>query len=257
MKKISLSLALCASSAVSVSAYNVVLVTGLANHMADDWYGVLDSHFDFGGADTLSFGAYDNYSGAAITDLENADLIVVSRTTVSDNYIQTGEAAYWNSLSSSMILANRFLARDQRFGWASENDVSVGSDTGSETDVSAAGSAFFGLSGAGGYDLMDAGFDSVGLLNGTNSFGDGEVFGEISGFGFSSVHWAAGDLTANGVSLGGERLFFGAEVGFSLTADGLTAVETAFDKMVVPEPSQYAMLVGLLGLGFTLLRRRA
>jgi hypothetical protein len=87
MKRNVLTLILLALSAATAQAAIVVLVTNVSDVTTDIWYTPLNSFFDFGGADTLSFGQYaDHTDRATQRTLEAADIIVFSRNTNSVNY---------------------------------------------------------------------------------------------------------------------------------------------------------------------------
>jgi len=259
MKRNVLTLILLALSAATAQAANVVIVTSVADVTTDSWYTPLNSFFDFGGADTLSFGSFTDHTLTGTQDtLEAADLIVFTRNSNSGSYVNTGEVAYWNSLDAALIMSSNLLVRDSRFGWVL-GDIGAASATGSETSLTTAGAAYLGLGAADDYDLFTNGPASMAPAN-TN--GDGVVSGTmVSGNGQSVIHWNAGDAAANGDVFGGERLFFGTDKSFALSATGATAIDNVLRTMIpataiIPESGSYALLAGLLALCAVAMKRR-
>ncbi|MDF3130536.1 PEP-CTERM sorting domain-containing protein [Kiritimatiellaeota bacterium B1221] len=254
MKKLPLFTILAVLSIASIQAANIVLVSDLGVATDDSWYTPLNTYFEFGGADTLSFGSFtDHTNPGTISTLTGADLIVFTRNTNSANFTGSGESTFWNSLAAPIIMSSNLLLRDTRFGWANSSSTTVGDPAGAETTLSAAGASFLGLT-AGDQDLFING--NQGMAN-TNTFGDGIIYGtdKNSPLGVGIVHWDAGDSAANGDVFGGERLFIGTNLSFTLNTAGDTAFNNAIGTMI-PEPS--SILMSLLGFGLVglVVRRR-
>jgi hypothetical protein len=150
-----------------------------------------------------------------------------------------------------MILSSNLIARSSRLGWVS-GDIGAASATGSETTLTTAGAAYLGLGAAADYDLFTSGPASI--TAGAQTYGDGIVYGTIAG-GRSVIHWGAGDASANGDVFGGERLFFGTDNSFVLSATGATAIDNVLTTMI-PEPSSYTLLGSLLALCAVAMKRR-
>ena len=58
-----------------------------------------------------------------LATLENADLIIVSRTSNSGNYDEGDEITQWNSIETPLILMNAYLSRSSRWQWINSTAI--------------------------------------------------------------------------------------------------------------------------------------
>jgi hypothetical protein len=67
---------------------------------------------------------YMTLDAAKLATLEDADLIIVSRTTNSGNYASDGtEITQWNSIQTPLILTNAYLTRSNRWQWINSTAI--------------------------------------------------------------------------------------------------------------------------------------
>ena len=66
---------------------------------------------------------YMTLDAGKLATLENADLIIVSRTTNSGNYVEEDEETQWNSIETPLILMSGYLARSNRWQWINSTAI--------------------------------------------------------------------------------------------------------------------------------------
>ena len=98
--------------------------------------------------------------------------------------------------------------------------------------------------------LNEAVVDTFGDIN---VIGDGEVWDYTDGWAYRNTVTAGGAFTASDWTFSGANAWDGATSNAS--SDSVMPIGT-FTTTPVPEPSTYALLVGLVGLSYTLNRRR-
>lgn len=114
-------LVLALSLALPVNAaYNIIWVS---EDIDRDGNGIMD---DQGWVDLLTAQGYNvdvqrNYwqtlDDDKINTLNSADLVIVSSSCNSGEYINGAETTQWNSITAPMILSSTYLAEDNHWGW--------------------------------------------------------------------------------------------------------------------------------------------
>ncbi len=201
---------------------------------------------------------YGDFSNPATVPVDT-DILVIGRRLFSGAYGNATNSATFNSMTIPVIVMTSYVARPDgdRWGWHAGGAVGGGPVTGDETTVTAAGAAVFGVpagpadwwSGTGNFDATGSG----------SSVGEGEILASLGG-NILAARWQAGDLTAGGAVLGGDRLLFNlpevagsgsaafmpdTEAGVQALAN---AISTTTGLVQVPEPSGAVLCVGALGL---------
>jgi hypothetical protein len=212
---------------------------------------------------TVTLGDYSNPANIPA----GTDILVIGRRLFSGAYGDATNSATFNGLTIPVIVMTSYVARPDgnRWGLHAGGAVGGGPVTGNETTVTAAGAAIFGVpAGAADWWSGSANFDATGA---TGSVGDGEILATLGGNILAAV-WDAGDLTAGGATLGGDRLLFNIpEINGSGTAAFMPDTQSGIQSLAnvitattgltqVPEPSGTILLLGSAGL-LTLRRRRA
>lgn len=212
---------------------------------------------------TVTLGDYSNPASIPA----GTDILVIGRRLFSGAYDNATNSATFNGLTIPVIVMTSYVARPDgsRWGLHAGGAVGGGPVTGDETTVTAAGAAIFGVAaGATDWWSGSANFDATGAVG---SLGDGEILATLGGNILAAI-WEAGDLTAGGAALGGDRLLFNIpEVNGSGTAafmpdtqagiQSLANVITATTGLTqVPEPSGAVLLGGSLAM-LAIRRRRA
>lgn len=225
----------------------------------------------------VRFGDWANYNAATTQDAINgtgayagmgaADVVVIGRSLSSAAY-DNGDALGYNTIGVPVVALTSYVARETgtRLGWHDGSAAHALDPAGAEATLSTDGTNCFG--GATAQDWhMD--FDGNNTFNGSGTgtdLGQGTLLASI-GTQILAASWDAGDLLFNGTAAGDDRFLFnldndngvgGADL-INLTADGLAALDTTFQKAglirAVPEPGSLACL-SLLAVGFVSRRRR-
>ena len=164
---------------------------------------------------------------------------MVGRSFASSAYDNAGNSASFNALPQPVVVFSSYIARSvgNRWGWHSGDAVNTNLVIGTESVVTTDGFGVFGVA-AGAYDW----FEGTNALNaaGTGTVGTGEILATI-GADIVAAHWGAGDTTALGAALGGERLLF------NLAQEGSTTVLPAGDgeRALIKALSAYTPLQAL------------
>ncbi len=248
------------------ATYNIIWVS---EDIDSDNDGVMD---DQGWVDLLTSQGYSvdvqrNYwetlDEEKINTLNNADLVIISSSCTSENYINGNDASDWNSITTPMILSSTDLAQSDQWGWI--NSTTLIDDMGAPLMDIVDGShpIFANL-------LIDVLDESVGSGNttflDTIDVGNGELIATAAEIDAAWIaEWQQGDeyYDGSGQYAGGHRMFFVAGTqggdGFPQGAYNLTpqgeAIFLGTVAYMVPEPATIALL-GLGGL-VLLQRRRA
>lgn len=246
------------------ATYNIIWVS---EDIDNDGDGVMD---DQGWIDLLTSQGYSvdvqrNYwqtlDEEKINTLNNADLVIVSSSCTSENYINGDETSQWNSITAPMILSNTYLAESDSWRWI--NSTTLIEDMGAPLMDIVDGShpIFANL-------LIDVLDESVGSGNttflDTIDVGNGELIATAAEIDAAWIaEWQPGQEYYDGAGqyAGGHRMFFVAgsnasdgtpQGAYNLTPQG-EAIFLGTVTYMVPEPATIA----LLGLGgFILLRKR-
>ena len=162
-------------------------------------------HNNFQGPIKVTYGDYSNFA-AHSNAIANADIFMTGRNITSSAYDNAENSAGFNALPIPVVAFSSYIARNAgaRWGWHSGDVVETTSVAGTETTVTEAGAGIFGVA-TGTYDW----YDGTDVLNaaGAGTTGSGEILAAI-GPDIVAAHWNAGDLTATGITMGGERLLF-------------------------------------------------
>ncbi|MCF7975130.1 MAG: discoidin domain-containing protein [Phycisphaerae bacterium] len=188
-------------------------------------------------------GNWTTLDAGKIAQLEAADLIIISRSTGSDQYAgDATEISQWNEITTPMILTTAYILRTSRWLWM--NTTTVNNLTGPAIEVvDAAHPIFSGVKVEGG---------AVNLVDGTTGTGQTSFIGTTdsngkliaqTGANAAIVEWEAGTefYPGSGQTAGGSRLFFACgtqesgatpQGGFNLTDEGIKAFLNAVVYMM-------------------------
>lgn len=260
---IPLVLVLAFSLTLPVNAtYNIIWVSENTDHDND---GTID---DQGWVDLLAAQGYSidvqrNYwqtlDDNKIDVLNSADLVIVSRAAISENYNDGDEPTQWNSITAPMILSNTQLAGNNRWRWIDSASVIDGIDAPLMDIVDGSHPIFANLL----IHVLDetVGSGDTTFIN-TTDVGNGTLIAVTAGFEAAWIaEWEQGLEYYEGAGqyAGGPRMFFvagtqeseGAPQGaYNLAPNGEIIFLDAVAYMI-PEPAT----IILLGLGGLILLR--
>lgn len=252
-------------AAASVSSQAIVVSISGVGPAGNDQVIIDFLNANFSNITTINYGNYSNPASIPA----GTDLFMVGRRVFSGEYGNATNSAAFNALTIPVVAFTSYVTRPDgdRWGWHSGSTAGA-SLVGNETTVTAAGASVFGPEGT--YDWwgpLSGGGTNFNAL-GVGTVGQGDVLASIGGS-LLAAHWNAGELSGGGVAFGGDRLLFNlpdfdnagaAELPNTLA--GQLALIAALDTFTpltanaVPEPSSFAALAGLAGLGFAASRRR-
>ena len=173
-------------------------------------------------------GRYATLSGDKITELNAADLVIVSRNTDSGTYSGGTEPILWNGLATRLLLCSGYLARNVRWNWLNGDVNTRGED---QIVVDADDPAYAGLAVSNG-ETTDAYSLSVNSTAATDA-GNGTLVAKADGATpyVMLARWPGGTEYYAGCvqTAGAERVYFPASFDYSeLTAFG----ESVFHNIV-------------------------
>lgn len=220
---------------------------------------------NFSNITTINYGNYANPASIPV----GTDLFMVGRRVFSGEYGNAANSAAFNALTIPVVAFTSYVTRPDGDRWGWHTGGAVGQSlNGTETTVTAAGATAFG--GEGTVDwwgtLANSGtnFSAVGA----GTIGTGDILATIGGS-VLVAHWNAGEQSGMGATFGGDRLLFNlpdnnaaGQAELPNTPAGQAALIAALDAFTpltanaIPEPSSFAALAGLVGLGFSACRRR-
>ncbi|MBB5353172.1 hypothetical protein HNR46_003426 [Haloferula luteola] len=251
--------------APSVQAASVVLVTQDTVRDAD-----LITHLESLGH-TVTTGAYSALpdNPGDVSTLEAADLVIVSRNTNSGDYAtDAAEVAAWDNLSTTVLLGNSYISRNNRWNWISTANLQldyaldISGPVGTATvhpfyngltptligDPAISGLEKYSFTVGAGSDLPDGG----GVL------GSGVTIGVRNNASIPNVilaSWEIGGSTGSGNLLAGDRYFYAMPEDFSNFLPNGVQILDNIVATAVPEPS-ILLLGSLIGAGWIVRRRR-
>jgi len=117
---------------------------------------------------------------AKLATLENADLIIVSRTSNSGNYDDGDEITQWNSIETPLILMNAYLTRSSRWQWINSTAINEYQAETMLSVVEASHQVFTGVIPANGQiDMIDGSVNTgqVTFIN-TSDVGNGTLIAQ-------------------------------------------------------------------------------
>lgn len=252
---LSLVLALCLTLPVSAT-YNIVWVseeTDLDGDGIMDDQGWVDLLTSLGYSVDVQRNNWQTLDDAKIDTLNSADLIIISRSTDSENYINGDEAEMWNSVTAPIISSNTQLATSSDWGWI--DSTTLINDIGSPQL-----SIYDGIPPIFSDVQIDVLDETIGSGNttfiNTADVGNGTLIATVEGYDAVWItEWQSGTEFYNGADqyAGGRRMLFiaGTQEGsgtpqgaYNLTSEGERVFLNAVTYMI-PEPAT----VVLLGLG--------
>ena len=180
-------------------------------------------------------------STAEKNDLNNADLVIVSRDADSGQYDDSGELAAWNGVTSPMMLLNQYFVRSSRWKWLNNGGTSGTGDGIVEVPAAATGHDIFQNVTLDGNNRVDIATSSTPAA-GTANVGNGQslAFDPDNSNRAAIVYWDKGTeyYSGSGQTAGDKRMFFGAGLdgnnpkgGYNLTAAGEHIFLDAVDFM--------------------------
>ena len=209
---------------------------------------------------------YRTLDATKISELNAADLVIVSRNTNSADYANsTAEVAQWDGLTTTVWLASSYLARDSRWNWVTSGGI-IGGYYGHITAQNATAGAHPLYAGLTVDGTGFAGESRYSFSTGTelesgsdNLAGTGTVIGVRNRLSYQHIiaaEFSAGGTTGSRNTLAGYRFYFALPVTFAdNNVNGLQMIDNSI-AYLVPEPSSVAMI--LLGtVGIALRRRRS
>ena len=249
----------------SVSSHAIVVSISGVGPANNDQVIIDFLNANFSNITTINYGNYSNPASIPA----GTDLFMVGRRVFSGEYDNAVNSAAFNALTIPVVAFTSYVTRPDGARWGWHTGGAVGSSlVGDETTVTAEGAAVFGPEGT--YDWwgpLSGGGTNFNAVGG-GTIGGGTVLATIGG-NVLAAHWNAGELSGGGVAFGGDRLLFNlpdfdaagaAEMPNTLA--GQLALIAALDTFTpltanaIPEPSSFAALAGLAGLGFAASRRR-
>jgi hypothetical protein len=129
-------------------------------------------------ADTSIY--YTTLDATKLATLEDADLIIVSRTSNSGGYVDDDEVTQWNSIGTPLILMNAYLTRSSRWQWIDSTDITEYQEEAMMSIVDADHQIFTGIASADNQiDMIDGSVNTgqVTFLN-TNEVGSGTLIAQ-------------------------------------------------------------------------------
>jgi hypothetical protein len=104
---------------------------------------------------------YMTLDAAKLATLENADLIIFSRTSNSGNYVDDDEETQWNSIETPLILMSAYLTRSSRWQWINSTAITEFQAEAMMRVVDSGHQIFTGVAPVNGQiDMIDGSVDS-------------------------------------------------------------------------------------------------
>ncbi len=173
---------------------------------------------------------YMTLDAGKLATLENADLIIVSRSTNSGNYVEDDEETQWNSIETPLILMSGYLTRSSRWQWINSTAINEFQAEAMMRVVDAGHQIFTGVTPVNGQiDMIDGSVDS-----GQNTFlnasdvGNGTLIAQrVDDSSVWIAEWQAGVpfYSGNTQVPAEKRMLFTAGGGGSQTAGTLNLTE--------------------------------
>ncbi len=146
-----------------------------------------------------------------VEELNQADLVIISRNTDSGDYANGGEVALWNSVTVPMIMTTPYLSRANRWQWANHDGLNIVPGGPAWSVVAPEHAVFFGLDLAAGDQIaaLDAAPPSGGVAHLNGDTGNGVLIASAVSGEAAIVEWDPGiEFYAGGPSVAARRLLF-------------------------------------------------
>jgi hypothetical protein len=254
------------------NAQNVVLVTNNTTAAGDE--GLINFLQNYRGytVTTGLFNALDTTPADAAT-LNAADLVIVSRNTISGDYGGTAnpaELAIWDGLTTPLLMGNGYLTRTGAWNYvnAADQQVDFNGDISAPAGTTEVHPFFEGLSpdledlinfppvsGIAKYDWTNsADISNSAVINGT-----GQIVGVRNNATTPNIiiaTWQSGGTTGSGNPLGSDRVFYALPETFgNFRNSGVPILENILDTMLEPLTDGDVDLNGVVDINdFNLIR---
>ncbi|MBN1361768.1 MAG: discoidin domain-containing protein [Sedimentisphaerales bacterium] len=159
----------------------------------------------------LRRGYWETLNEAKVAELNQADLVIVSRNTDSDAYANGQEVALWNSVTAPMILTTPYLSRSSRWIWVNHTGLNVVAGGPAWSVVDPGHAVFFGMDLNAGDQVtaLDAAPPSAGVAHLNGDIGNGVLIASAVSGEAAIVEWEPGiEYNPGGALVAGRRLLF-------------------------------------------------
>jgi hypothetical protein len=144
---------------------------------------------------------------AKVEELNQADLVIISRNTDSGDYANSGEAALWNSVTTPMILTTPYLSRNNRWAWVNHDGLNIVPGGPAWSVVDPAHAVFFGMDLHANEQVgaLDAEPPSLGVAHLNGAIGNGRLIASAVSGEAAIVEWEPGIAFRDGGPVAGSR----------------------------------------------------
>lgn len=150
-------------------------------------------------------------NAAKVQQLNQADLVIISRNTDSDAYDDGQEIGLWNSVTTPIILTTPYLSRSSRWIWVNHTGLNIVAGGPAWEAVVPGHAVFFGVDlGANNQiEALDGGQPSAGVAHLAGDTGNGVVVARAVSGEAAIVEWAPGiEFYPGGTVVAARRLLF-------------------------------------------------
>jgi hypothetical protein len=172
------------------------------------------------GSGSPDFQYWRTLDAAKLSELDAADLVIISRNTDSAQYTNGAETAQWNAVKASMLSLSAYMVRSNRWGWVNAT-TQVTADA--MMEVTVPGHPVFKGITLPANNQVDAVTSSIDGFAVVTSAGSGTLLARRADNGqLWIVEWpAASDFySGSGRTAGGKRIYVAAASTMNLTTEG-------------------------------------
>jgi hypothetical protein len=191
------------------------------------------------GSASPDFQYWRTLDAGKISELDAADLVIISRNTDSGQYYNGTETAQWNAVEAPILSLSAYMVRSSRWGWVNAT-TQVISDALMEV-TAPAHPVFKGLS-LGANNQVDVVTSSIDAFAVVTYSGNGTLLARRADNGqLWIVEWPAGVqfYSGSGQTAGGKRMYMAAAPSINLTPEGQTVFLNSV-KYLLGSPSGQA-----------------